>query len=90
MKGQPSLAPVTANKLFELYRWGGRFTDHDRASQATKRRIEAHEAQFEMINAPRVARQRRIQRAVLPKPRSSKSAPDIQDVTPNKAAPPLT
>jgi type VI secretion system secreted protein VgrG len=51
MQDQPSLAPVNANKLFELYRWGGRFTDHDRASQATKRRIEAQEAQFEMIEA---------------------------------------
>ncbi|MGL4962990.1 MAG: type VI secretion system Vgr family protein [Inquilinus sp.] len=58
MQGQPSLAPVKANQLFELYRWGGRFTDHDQADQATRRRMEAHEARFEIVEAD--SRNRRV------------------------------
>ncbi|MGK9230695.1 type VI secretion system tip protein VgrG [Inquilinus limosus] len=51
MRDQPSLAPIGSNKPFEVYHWGGRFADRDRADQVTKRRIEAHEARFETIQA---------------------------------------
>ncbi|MGK9166737.1 type VI secretion system tip protein VgrG [Inquilinus limosus] len=51
MRDQPSLAPLGANKPFEIYHWGGRFTDRDRADHITKRRIEAREAQFETVQA---------------------------------------
>ncbi|OWJ63631.1 type VI secretion system Vgr family protein [Inquilinus limosus] len=51
MQDQPSVAPIGSNKPFEMYHWGGRFTDRDRADAVTKRRIEAHEAQFETVQA---------------------------------------
>jgi type VI secretion system secreted protein VgrG len=50
-RNQPSVAPIEANRLFEMYRWGGRFMDKDRADHVTRRRIEAHEAGFETIDA---------------------------------------
>ncbi|WP_052121329.1 type VI secretion system Vgr family protein [Inquilinus limosus] len=50
-RNQPSVAPIESNRLFEMYRWGGRFMDKDRADHVTRRRIEAHEAGFEVIEA---------------------------------------
>ena len=50
-RNQPSVAPIESNRLFEMYRWGGRFMDKDRADHVTRRRIEAHEAGFETIEA---------------------------------------
>jgi type VI secretion system secreted protein VgrG len=50
-RDQPSLAPISSNRPFEIYRWGGRFADRDRADHVTKRRIEAHEARFDTIQA---------------------------------------
>ncbi|WP_051248989.1 type VI secretion system Vgr family protein [Inquilinus limosus] len=51
MRGQPSLAPIETNRMFEMYRWGGRFLDKDRADHISRRRIEAHEAGFETVDA---------------------------------------
>lgn len=47
----PSLAPVEANKPYEIYRWAGRFVKKPRGETVVKRRMEAFETGFETIVA---------------------------------------
>ncbi|MFE0752550.1 type VI secretion system Vgr family protein [Inquilinus sp. NPDC058860] len=47
----PSLAPVEANKPYEIYRWAGRFAKKPRGETVVKRRMEAFETGFETIAA---------------------------------------
>ncbi|WP_225770310.1 type VI secretion system Vgr family protein [Inquilinus sp. Marseille-Q2685] len=51
LRDQPSTAPIATGEPFEMYRWGGRFLDKERADHVTRRRIETHEAGFETIEA---------------------------------------
>ncbi|MGK9233720.1 type VI secretion system tip protein VgrG [Inquilinus limosus] len=50
-RDQPSTAPIGTSEPFEIYRWGGRFLDRERADHVTRRRIETHEAGFETVEA---------------------------------------
>lgn len=47
--GVASLAPIDTNSGLETYRWHGRFPDRDRGDKRARRRMQAIEAGFEVI-----------------------------------------